>query len=289
MLSNPAAASAENPSGPVLTILEPNRVGKIVNPALDELSGLAFSRSGQEVLWAVNDRGNKPLLHAIGTDGADLGAIRIKNGRNHDWEDVAAFKLGATAYLLVADIGDNHSRRKSCLLYVIKEPAVPAEGFKHRIIVNISAQIRFTYEDGPRDCEAVAVDSGNKKILIVSKRTLPPVLYELPLDMSRKKVTLTARRLTSLSNLVLPTAMDISPQNDMAVVLTYKHAYLYMRLADEGWANAFSRSPHLLKFKALEQQEAVCFSRDARALYLSSEGRYAPLIRLNMGTAPSIK
>ena len=183
LFSIPAAVSAAGPSGQMSSTLEPTRVGKITNPTLDELSGLAFSRLEHDVLWAVNDRGNKPLLHAIRTDGSDLGAIGITSGHNRDWEDVAAFTLGSTAYLMAADIGDNRSRRKSCVLYVIKEPAVPKDGFKHRINVNISTRIEFTYEDGPRDCEAVAVDSKNKKILLVSKRTLPPVLYELPLDL----------------------------------------------------------------------------------------------------------
>jgi hypothetical protein len=45
----------------------------------------------------------------------------------------------------------------------------------------VAWRVRFRFEDGPRDCEAMAVDPEQPRALLLSKRTEPPVLYELTL------------------------------------------------------------------------------------------------------------
>lgn len=36
--------------------------------------------------------------------------------------------------------------------------------------------------DGPRDCEAVAVDAATGQVLLISKSAFPPELFSLPLS-----------------------------------------------------------------------------------------------------------
>jgi hypothetical protein len=263
------------------------KAGNIANQAIDELSGLACSRLSDTMLWAINDGGSQPLLFAVGSNGADLGSVSITGARNRDWEDIAAFKLDSTAYLLIADVGDNSGSRKSCTIYIIEEPTITGVGVKETTTAKIAARIRYTYEDGPRDCEAVAVDPVQKKILLLSKRTSPAVLYELPLEPSQKDSTEIARRKTDVSDIVIPSAMDISPQGNSAAVLTYNQAYLFVRYAGENWSTVFSRTPKVVSFPVLLQQEAICFSKDGKSLYISSEGRYAPLLRIDLEAVPA--
>jgi len=263
------------------------KVGKIANQAIDELSGLASSQLNSKVLWAINDGGNQPLLFAVGTEGTDLGSISIDAARNRDWEDIASFRLGTTAYLLIADVGDNHGRHKSSMIYIVEEPIITGARLTNNARVKIAARIRFIYEDGPRDCEAVAVDSSQRKILLLSKRKLPVVLYELPLELSSKESTMIARRKTAVSGIMSPTSMDISPQGHTAAVLTYNHAYVFVRHTGEDWSTAFSRTPHPLDFPALFQQEAICFNKDGGSIYISSEGRSAPLLRIDLESVSS--
>ena len=285
LLSAPAfsadSASEDQSGGLVI------KVGKIENPDINELSGLAPSRLNSEVLWAINDGGNQPRLFAVGTDGRDLGSIPIANARNQDWEDIASFKYGSTAYLLIADTGDNWGQRKFCTIYVIKEPGITAVRLKKNRIAEITTQIRFTYEDGPRDCEAVAADVAQSKILLLSKRTSPVTVYELPLELDTKKLTAIARHKVNVSRtIVMPTAMDISPHGDTAVVLSYKKIHLFVRRTGEDWSKTFARTPQSLSFTELPQQEAVCFTRDGQSVYVSSEGQFVPLLHINIDSSP---
>ena len=257
-------------------------VGKIANQDIVELSGLACSRLNDTVLWAINDGGHPPLLYAVGNDGADLGSVSIIGARNRDWEDVASFTLGSISYLLIADVGDNFGSYESSTIYIIKEPPITGSRLKKNTTARIAVRIRFTFDDGPRDCEAVAVDSKEKKILLLSKRTLPVVLYELPLEINKKESTEIARRKKTVPGISSPSAMDASSQRNTAAVLTYHRAYLFVGRTEENWTTVFSRTPRILRFPALSQQEAICFSKDGKSVFISSEGRSAPLLRIDL-------
>jgi hypothetical protein len=165
---------------------------------------------------------------------------------------------------------------------VVKEPAVDQSKRGFNKTATIAWQIRFQYEDGPRDCEAVAVDTLNRRILLISKRNLPVMLYELPLEPAQTGVDPVARRLTSIFNLTLPTGMDLSPNQSAAVVLNYRRSYFFERRDGEPWEQALIRTPQAVEFPSLKQQEAVCFSSDGKAIYVASEGTPTPLLRINL-------
>ena len=259
-----------------------SHIGDITSNALDELSGLAASRLRANLLWAINDGGDAALLYALATNGDQLGTVRIDKAANYDWEDMTSFVLAGTAYLLIADVGDNFSRREFYKIYVVKEPAVNRSKRDFSKTATIAWQVRFQYEDGPRDCEAVAVDTLNRRILLISKRNLPVVLYELPLKPGQTGADHVARRLTSIYNLTLPTGMDLSPNQSAAVILDYQRSYFFKRRNGEPWEQALIRAPQTIEFPSLKQQEAVCFSSDGKAIYITSEGIPAPLLRINL-------
>ena len=147
-------------------------VGKLENQKINEASGLARSAITEDLLWVINDSG-PAAVHAIDHVGGELGRVKIAGAENVDWEDLASFEYDGNAYLVVADIGDNHARRKHVTLYVIAEPTTET----HR--VEIAWRVDFTYPDGPRDAEALAVDASGGHFYVLSKRHIPAVLYEL--------------------------------------------------------------------------------------------------------------
>ena len=256
--------------------------GELANPQIQEASGLAPSRLNSEILWTVNDSGDDPVLYAVSTTGTDLGTIKVAGARNRDWEDLASFRLNDTAYLLIADIGDNRSKRQDCMLYVIKEPNTPSVKFPNDAVVQPVWNIRFKYEDGPRDSESVAVDIRNQRILLLSKRLRPNIIYELPLQPQDNSATIVARRLVSVPSISPPTAMDMSADGLSLAILTYTKAYLYTRKSNENWSEAILRLPQELDFPALVQQEALCFSLDGKAIFVTTEQIPAPLIRIDL-------
>jgi hypothetical protein len=273
--------------------------GRLQTADLVETSGLAASRRVPGILWALNDSGNRPVLYALDADGAELGQVTLAGVENVDWEDLAAFSWRGEPWLLVADVGDNCGRRFQVVLHVLPEPQADEQG-------RFSGEIRpvrsllFTYPDGPRDCEAVAVDEAAGQILLLSKRTEPPVLYRLPLEPLISDSPLVAAPLARLTTipppepidfllpfgryLSQPTAMDLSTDGLSLFVLTYRHAYLYHRLPGETWGACLTRTPQVIELPGLfllPQREAACFSADGRSLFVTGEGAGAVLIRFD--------
>ncbi len=267
--------------------------GRLSYPSLDEASGLAYSRRTPGLLWAINDDG-PPALYGLGTNGSARGIVAVRGARHRDWEDISAFELDGVPYLLIADVGDNGVRRKSARLYIVEEPAVGSR------YVSIAWQIAFTYPDGPRDAEAVAVDAGQRRIFVLSKKDIPARLYDLPLrPKSDRRVTaeflgvvdslpqpqrndLEAAKLTD-NRYWQPTSMAISKGGDAAIILTYGSIFFFPRSAGQAWSEALGARPLGLGLGRLKNAEAITFSSDGRSAWLTTERLGAPLVRIDLG------
>ena len=253
----------------------------IQSGAVAEASGLAVSSRDGNFMWAINDSGAQPVLHLMGADGADRGEMKVEGATNVDWEDLASFKWDGVPYLLIADSGDNLSNRKESVLYVVEEPSLPKEGTVLSGTVKPAWTIRFQFEDGPRDCESIAVDARVGKIILVSKRTKPPVVYELPLRPKGGSPAV-AKRLGEttvappkgvpmLPYIAQPTGMDISSDGSMGVIVSYYGVFLFPRSGKESWGEAFAKPPVILPPHGMAQAESVAFSKDGKSLTVISE------------------
>ena len=267
--------------------------GLVLDARLQEISGVAASRRDDDRLWMINDGGSDPELHAVTRRGGRIASLRIAGVTNTDWEDLAAFELDGHHYLLVADTGDNGGLRKTLQLHVVEEPAQPVDGS-----VTPAWSIVFRWPDGPRDCEAVAVDAAGGQVLLVSKKRQPPELFALPLR-PHGDAPQVARRLGELAGVPQGdpdevranpdlarirsqvTAIDIAPDGHAMAVLTYRDVLLYPRHGREAWARAVARRPTVHPLPWLPQAEALAWSADSRALYATGEISPSPLLYLN--------
>lgn len=280
----------------------PELIAEIRDPRIDEASGLAASRRRADRLWLINDGGNPASLFAVGLDGQVQGVFEVDSTANLDWEDLASFTVDGTNYLLIADIGNNHARNRPSHLYLLIEPEVPAEPSDDPIPVHVVHTLHFNYPDGPRDAEAMAVDPVRREILVLSKRDQRPVLYRLPLRLDPGRSEHVAERLGSLApfpavNLDrmlsrplqsllsgMPTALDITADGRLAMILTYNHLLLLQRGEDEEWASAIRRRPEKLAEHDLTLAEGAGFSADGREILFTSEFTPAPIWRLTLPT-----
>ena len=202
-----------------------------------------------------------------------------------DWEDMCAVRIDGVSYLLIADFGDNHKKRRQCMLYIVPEPDLSA-ATDARHVKSIRT-IPFVYEDGPRDCEAVAVAADEKAIYLISKTVAPSsVVYTLPWSSEKDGVPSqpAVARAVASPRLMMVTSMDFSADGRRAVVLTYHKVYEFLRNEGEKWPEAFERKPRRFQIKN-RQWEAVCYGRDGKTIYLTSEGRAAPLIEMREDAA----
>ena len=301
MVSIPWGCAHTGAIPPNPTFKKSQKAAVFSDKQINESSGLAMSHRRKDLLWTHNDSGGSPTLFAVTTSGTHLGQVDLFPAENVDWEDMASFQWKGDPWLLVADTGDNRARRKTCTLYIIPEP-VPAGDGQFTGSIRPTRQIVFQYEDGPRDCEAVAVDVAHGRCLLLTKRDTPPRLYAVPLFEPAPQPMATAVYIASLPTIPpptledlmqpygdcrsQPTAMDLTADGSFLVVLTYKNAYLFKPSLHQTWKACLAAPPEILKLPSpalgvLVQREAICFSADGNTLYLTSEQLPSPLFRMD--------
>lgn len=266
--------------------------GFLLDPQLNEISGLAASRRHPGTLWLHDDGGNPARLFAVSNRGLRRATYRVEGVNKTDWEDIAAFQLDGRDYLLLADTGDNGGLRRTLQLHVIEEPRTLENGR-----LTPAWSIAFRWPDGARDCEAVAVDTKRGQVLLVSKKRQPPELFALPLR-PRDKGVQTARALGRLAGVPQPTsddlrqrpqrarydthvtAADVSPDGRTLAVMTYRYLLFYPALHGQGWGRAVARAPQVRTLPWLPQAEALGWAPDGDSVFATGEFVPAPLYRV---------
>lgn len=273
-------------------------IGQITDKKIPEASGIAASQRQDDVFWLINDSGNSASVYAVQSSGERIGRVKLKGIKNTDWEDLVSFEYKGKPYLLIADVGDNKAKRDKLTLHFIKEPKAKDLAEEGTLSIKPKWSLEYTYEDGARDCESVAVDLANERIILLTKRDDPPVFYELPLQKKPKKQRAVAKRIGELQPLPVhpddihnlkflafgdrPTAMDMSADGKNGVILNYVNAY-HFSLATPSERFLFDAPPTKFTLPNLPQAEAVCLDRKGN-IVVTSEQLPAPIIKVNLGT-----
>ena len=86
--------------------------------SLDEISA-AETIPNSNLLWVIEDAGNKNRLYGLNTNGKIIKEIKITNTKNKDWEDLASDSLGN---IYIGDFGNNNKNRKVFTILKIEHP-----------------------------------------------------------------------------------------------------------------------------------------------------------------------
>lgn len=267
--------------------------GRLQDPHLGELSGLVASARHDGTLWAINDSGNPSNLYAITPAGQVISRHKLPFA-NQDWEALDHFVFEQQNFLLVADTGDNLERRSQSTLYIFPEPS---PGLDQKI--NAVRMVRFQYEGGPQNVEAVAVSTSDSAVYLIAKKAYTPILFRLSLDqVLNSKNLLTARRIGQIQPLEFtsddrpiekllagrfllgPTGFDIDREEQFAVIGNYRHVYLYRKGRAVSWAQALMSTPEVIATHWLTQSESLAFVGNG-AVLVGSEGMQSPLLLID--------
>jgi hypothetical protein len=263
-----------------------NILGQIASAALNETSGLVASRRHRDVIWAHNDGNEMPGVFAVARDGVDLGFHPTEIGGVVDIEDIALLSGPEHDELLLADIGDNGSRRPSVRIYRFDEP----DPNTVTPITDIEV-LEFTYPDRPHNAEVLLLDEANRRIVIVTKEqrrvagvpaelgpTEPSFVFEGTLESGASgPVELTAagtldaplletRTVTDSPNPVsllgiggLPTGGDVSADGALVALRTYETIWIWSRPVGRSVAESLAFEPCQARLAHETQGEAVGF------------------------------
>ncbi|MDX2428894.1 MAG: hypothetical protein QNK22_09400 [Xanthomonadales bacterium] len=271
------------------------RTGWLESDDIMEASGIKASFSHPGDFFVHNDEGD-PVLYGIDESGTNLGSVTIVPAKNKDWEDITLVPVEGEHWIVVGDIGDNRAKRKSTKLYFIEEPKTGKHD-RYGGRQDLKHALTLKYPDGPRDCEAMAYDPIGRQILFLTKRDKPSRLYALDLETALTKVHAELKFLGTIAKLrpptskdrihwhgrtdfiSQPTGFDISPDGSEAVIITYRSLYRFRREPDEGWLSALQRKPVEVGGPPSVQNEAISYSVDGKAIYVTTEKRPAPIFR----------
>jgi len=269
-------------------------------PAVSESSGLAESNQIPGLFWTHNDSGDSARLFSFSSDGKATGGCELVGVRAIDFEDAASFIQDGIPRLVVADVGDNRSERRFVSLYFFDEPDP-----KQKTKITDWTRIDVRYPDGPRDCEAIMVDSDSATVTLVTKSFLPNAgiyLTDLPPrrpNASQNRETTDAprpstetsgsanarpspepRTLKHVGTIPLPlvTAMDRDPTSGDILLINYFQMFRFPKpQPDQHW---WTQTPKATDLPRLKQIEAVVVDRQG-TVWVTSEGSPAPWAKVH--------
>jgi hypothetical protein len=266
-------------------------IARIASKEINESSGVAVSKCQPDVFWTHNDSGDGPFIYAFNSKGETLGTFKIPNVRNIDWEDMAAVRTAASeCFLFIGEIGDNEQKRDVHEIYRLREPTVSGKALVSSKdapeMTGEAETIHFRYPDARYNAEALLVNSLTQTIYVVTKQfSGPATVFELKGDFDDAAVQ-SAVKIMEISLPASPVGLvtggSISSDGKHVVLCDYYAGYEFIlpteaKEFDEIWKQrpvAFDLGPRKVG-------ESIAFSDDANAIFATTEGLNAPLIRVH--------
>lgn len=272
----------------------PVAVGVIEADDIKESSGLAASEC-QDVLWTHNDAGSEAVIFAMDLRGKHLGAWKVPNARNIDWESIAGYKdQTGKCFLIIADIGDNDAARAELQIYRIPEPAASQETAAARFANPLAAPpaetLKFTYADRPHNAETVLIHPLTGDIYIVTKEKKGPAfVHRIKPDFNSGTVV----RTDKVADISMPakpegllTGGSFAPDGRRVMLCDVQHGYeLSLPANATGPEAIWAQNPVIVDLGDRKQGEGVSYARDGVSLYASSEKKNTPIYQIRRKTA----
>lgn len=240
----------------------PTLMCRILDKRVNESSGLAASSTYKNRFYTHNDSGGKAEVYVFDKAGTILGAIKLKDASNFDWEDM---DIRGT-HLFVADIGDNQARRKTVVVYRFTEPSNPEATVD-------TTKFELRYPDRPQNAEGFFVDKSGG-FSIISKTSEPARVYYCQ-DPQPGLVNSLRLIGTLPPELKTVTAAACSADGKHVIVRSYAQAFEFAAPKDFlGW---ISETPQRVGLAVELQGEAIAYFPDANSLITSSEFNPCPI------------
>ncbi|WP_419212764.1 hypothetical protein ACNR9Q_01245 [Maribacter sp. X9] len=238
--------------------------------SLKETSGMITY--GDATVWVLEDSGNKDEIYQVNFKGEILKSLKVKNGDNDDWEDMAKDTEG-NAY--IGDFGNNGNYRKNLVIYKIPNPTIePGDKID-------AEQIEFYYPDQtefpPKKnalfYDAEALFHHDNKLYIITKNRSKPFngeakIYTVPDVKGTHEASLIGTFVPCKDwKLCQITSIDISPKGDKIVALSYGKLFVF---SDFNWDDFSKGKIEEIDLGTRTQLESVTFMNE-HTLLISDE------------------
>lgn len=237
--------------------------------SLREVSGLEVDENNN-VLWMVNDSGNKPILYGLNPNGTIITQLKLK-AKNRDWEDLTMDPIGN---VYIGNFGNNANDSKGLTILKISKDSLNASG---KIGVD---KINFVYPEQTKfppkkkdrhfDCEAFFFYQDSLYLFTKSRSSeekRKTNLYQLPAKAGNYNAKLIGSFNVYSENKYMITSADINDVGDLVVLLTEDNVVLFSDFKDNSFLNGHVE---YFPFDHDSQKESVSFKNDS-TLYIADE------------------
>lgn len=244
---------------------------------INESSGAALASLTPGVLFTHNDSGDAARFFAVGPTGQTLATYTVAGAGAVDWEDMARgpASSGAGSSLYFADIGNNLRDRSVLDVYEVAEPMVVAGQDQTLPLVAVR---HLSYDDIPRDAEALFVHPVTREIIVVAKEFhgLSNVYVARGTTLVRvASVVLPALMTPGLAAVQGPlsgtqvTGVAINDDATRVVLRTYLEAFEWV--AQPSLEATFAAAPTRITLPKTTQGEAITYAANGELL-ITTEG-----------------
>ena len=238
---------------------------------LKEASGVEMS-SASELIWVLEDSGNKNSIYGLNSDGKINKTIEIDNAINVDWEDLTSDKAGN---LYIGDFGNNDNARKDLCIY-----KVDSKDLNQETVIS-SSKISFYYPEQtdfpPKksglfyDAESFFEHNGNFYIFTKNRSKGfdgSVFLYKIPNQTGNHKAVLLGKfQACNIYKHCAITSAAISPNGKTIALLSANKVWLLSDFSSDAFLNGKTEE---LTLPDATQKEGICF-KDNETLLIVDE------------------
>ena len=235
---------------------------------LKEVSGIEIT-TGSDLIWMINDGGNKAKLYGISKNGKISKEISVKT-KNNDWEDLTSDEEGN---IYIGDFGNNESDRKNLRVLKIKKKYLSKRKAKvERIRFEYENQKDFSPKKKKMLFDAEAFFYFNKNIYVFTKSRVKnkygkTFLYRFPAEKGNHVAQLIGEYKNCKELSCWITSADISQDGKKVVLLSQKNILIFTDFKEDNFLEGSVKEIELLNNT---QKEAICFI-DNNTLLLTDE------------------
>ena len=226
-----------------------------IDSDLDEASA-AEMFSNSDIVWTIEDAGNKNNVYGMDYKGNIVKDIDISNIKNEDWEDLTTDKAGN---LYIGDFGNNSRKRKNFFIYKVEN----IESVKDQ---TTAKTIAFTLPDNVKSEDFEAFFLYKNHFYIFTKETKNFKVIKVPNAIGTHVATLvTEYNLDGKNNKI--TSADISEDEKTIVLLNHDKLWEITSFTSD---NFFEGTIKQVNFNHDSQKEGICF-KDNHTIIITDE------------------
>lgn len=222
------------------------KLGDIANE-LEEVSATEMVK-GSNLIWTLEDSGNKNNIYGLDFKGNIVKDIDISNAKNNDWEDLTSDEFGN---LYIGDFGNNNRKRKKFTIYKILNVINLTDKTEAKIIT-------FTLPKDKKSKDFEAFFLWKNNFYIFSKEEKKTMVFKVQNTVGKQKAKFVCDiKFDGKHNRV--TSADINTKNSEIILLNHDKVIKINNFQSDDFSTG---SLNIKDFEHVSQKEGICYKDD---------------------------